>query len=328
MYKNLIFMISVVLFSSIFVEYTYGNDLLTTNEDYDKEYHPVYIDNFDSYGQKIQLIFYEKPRRVIAVGENAAKTILALGLSDSLVAIVETVENGKLLKELYPLDFESENFLVLSKIDKETILMLEPDLIIAWQSRFNDKMLGTTYFWHQRNVMTYIPPSTVETDKPKTLSQEYQYILDIGKIFNIEAETNNLVSEMNLRIDQAANNVKYRSSPTVLILAFSRDLIISYGANSLPGDIVKKAGGVLLTTPRYISYEELLQLNPDVMFIVRLDSKFKETENSILQKKVLRNLNCVKNKRIYALSIHWLYNSSVSSIDGIQAVIKGLYGEL
>ncbi|MDR3205350.1 MAG: hypothetical protein LBV23_11535, partial [Deltaproteobacteria bacterium] len=40
---------------------------------------------------------------------------------------------------------------------------------------------------------------------------------------------------------------------------FSRDLIISYSVDSLPGDIVKKAGGTLLPTPRYISYEELLR---------------------------------------------------------------------
>jgi iron complex transport system substrate-binding protein len=327
MRKNLIF-ITILLFWLHFGDHGFLAEARASAEDAlsRQAYYPVSLENTASDGSRSKLIFFKKPSRVIAVGQNAAETMLALGLSESVAAAAETVEDGRILRKLYPQAFEPEKFPVRPRIDKETMLMLEPDLIIAWQSRFTEKLLGTTSFWHQRGVMAYIPPSAAETLKPKTLDLEYQYILELGKIFNEEAKAEKLVSEMELEIQRAAKKSNNQSRQTVLILAFSRDLIISYGPNSLPGDIVEKAGGTLLETPRYISYEELLNLNPDVMFVVRLDSRFDQAEQAVLKNKMLRSLDCVKNKRVHALSVHWLYNSSVNSAAGIKAVIKGLYG--
>lgn len=333
MYRFLAFIIPLILLCSGCMNSEQGKAEVKEITLADNSHYPVYIDNISSNASKVQLVFNKKPERVVTVGQNTAATMMALGLSDSLVAIVETMENGKILKEEYPQAFEKGNFIVLPRIDKETVLMLEPDLVMAWQSRFNQNMLQTnmlqsTTFWQKKGVMTYIPPSSVSMSKVKTLDLEYQFILDIGKIFAVEEKAEKIVADMKFEIENAVAKTKGRQSPTVLVLAFSRDLVISYGEDSLPGDIVKQAGGTLISTSRYINYEELLQLNPDVMFVVRLDSRLLQAEKTVLEKQSLRSLACVKNKRVHALSINWLYNSSVSSAKGIKAITKGLYPDL
>lgn len=286
---------------------------------------PVVISNTDTSGHPIQLVFRKVPERVVAIGENAAEMLLALGMEDRLVAVVEAVDDGEQLKKEYPSVWKKYDIPFLRRTDKETLLMMKPDLIIGWPNRLTDRFLGSTQFWQARGVTTYIPESAAYVHGNKTVEMEYGYIRDMGNIFNVSEKAERIIQRMQDEIQISELRNSLGEKPTTLTLAFSRDLIINYGEGSLPADIVKRAGGTMLPAGRYISYEELLMLNPDVLFVFRQDSQYKKAVEEVYGKVKLRGLSCVQNQNVYGISFFWLYNSGVSTAKGIQVIAEGLH---
>lgn len=82
---------------------------------------------------------------------------------------------------------------------------------------------------------------------------------------------------------------------------------------------------------RQIGMERLLELNPDVIFLVTIESDYGregEIKNRLYQNKALNSLCCIRNRHVYTLPLYTIYCSGVRTKDGIQIIAKGLYPEL
>lgn len=131
-------------------------------------------------------------------------------------------------------------------MSKEAAIMLEPDFILAWKSTFSDKSLGDVDYWQENGVNTYIALNSNDISENRTVDNEYQDILTVGKIFNVEDKAQVLVDEMKASVDKVTSETQGQEKKKVLIIEFLGDTISIYDKTSLAGDMVIKMGGELV----------------------------------------------------------------------------------
>lgn len=339
--KSIIFFLALVLSLSLIItgcgnqekEEVNTNEKVEENvekEEVSDSHYPVEIENYNFKGEKITQTFEKAPEKVIAVYQNSIETLLALGLEDHIVA-ASGLDHA--VKDEYKEAFEKLNYLEEFAPDKETVVMLEPDFILSWYSLFSDKNLGEVDYWHEKGINTYISLNSGVV-KEKTLENEYNDILNLGKIFNVEDKAEEIVFEIQEEVEKVKNHVKdQENKKTILIVEKMGDRIRSYGINTLGGDMVTSLGGELLSQEgAELSQEDILSLNPDVIFSVYMDREDEDVSTKSVEiftnDPALKSLEAVKNQSVYSIPLGEMYSSGIRTIDGILTFAKGIYPEL
>lgn len=116
----------------------------------EESYYPVTVSTYDYEGNVIETTYEKAPEKVICVYQGTIETMIALGLEDHVIAsygldnpVKEDWEEG-----LSKMNYNEEVFAP----DKETVTMLEPDLIFSWGSLFSKKNLGDMYASTVRSI--------------------------------------------------------------------------------------------------------------------------------------------------------------------------------
>lgn len=289
-------------------------------------YYPVTITTHNYNKDEVEITIKEKPKKVLAVYQDSVETMLALGLEDNMVAAAGLDHK---VKEEYKDEFSKVKYLDEFTPSKETAVMLQPDLILGWHSLFSDKNLGDVSYWHDKGVNTYMAINSGAVE-PKTIKNECDDILNIGKIFNVEDKAQKIVDNINNRVKEVVDSEKGKKQPTTVIVEFYDDKINGYGKSTLGGDMVTKLGAKLLNEKgNSLSKEDLINLNPDSIFVVYMDrgdkNVPKETKDLIMKDNTLKSLNAVKNNRVYPIELGEMYCSGIRTIDGIETFANGLY---
>ena len=293
-------------------------------------YYPVTITTYDYEGNEIETIYEKAPEKVLCVYQGTIETMIALGLEDHVTAsygldnpVKEEWEAG-----LAKMNYNEEVFAP----DKETVLMMEPDLIFSWGSLFSEKNLGDQTEWISNGTNTYISTNTRRGGHPRTLENEYADLINIGKIFNVEDKAQAIVDEMKDEIANVLEQTKGQDAPRVAVIEFLGENISNYGASQLGGDMVAQLGGVLVEPEASsIGKEDLLGLDPDVIFVVymaRTEGVEEEMRSNVVDDPAFAELSAVKNDRVCTIMLGDMYASTVRSIDGIRTFAAGMYPEL
>lgn len=300
--------------------------------DYNPAHYPVTIENFNTQGEPEQQTFTKPPERVVAVWQNSIETLLALGVGDRLIA-GNGVPDKKFFLPQYQEQYSQIPYTGLQLLDVETTMMLKPDLIVGWHSTFAPKVIRPTEFWHKRGVNTFIARSSMIDGRQRTLENEYKDILDLGKIFDKNERAQQLVGQMQQEVNFAISQTAgYQKRPRALVLEFMGKEPTAYGEKSLAGNIVKELHGELLAEKqRAIGLEQVVELDPDVIFIVVTEFNYgheQDMVDRVTQHKALKNLRCVKEGRVLPLPLYAIYSSGVRTYDGIKIIANGLYPDL
>lgn len=299
---------------------------------YNSAHYPVTIENFNTQGEPEKQVFTKPPERVVAVWQNSIETLLALGVGDRIIA-GNGVPDKKFFLPQYQEQYTKIPYTGLQLLDLETTLMLKPDFIVGWHSTFAPKVIRPTDFWHKRGVKTFIARSSMIDNKGRTLQNEYKDILDLGKIFDKNERAQELVGQMQQEVNFATSQTAgFKQRPRALIIEFLGKEPSVYGEKSLAGDIVRELNGELLAAKeRSIGMEQIVDLNPDVIFVVVIEANYGHEQDMldrVMQHKALKNLRCVKEGRVYALPLYSIYSSGVRTYDGIKIIANGLYPDL
>lgn len=299
---------------------------------YNPAHYPVTIENYNTQGEPEQMTYTKPPERVVAVWQNSIETLLALGVGDRIIA-GNGVPDKKFFRKEYQEQYSKIPYTGLQLLDLETTMMLKPDLIVGWHSTFAPKVLRPTDFWHKRGVNTFIARSSMITNKKRTLENEYKDILDLGKIFDKNERAQELVGQMQQEVQYAVSQTAgFKQRPRALIVEFLGKDVNVYGERSLAGDIVRELHGELLSPKEHnIGLEQVVDLDPDVIFVVVIESHYgheQDMVDRVTQHKALKNLRCVKEGRVVALPLYAIYSSGVRTYDGIKIIANGLYPEL
>ncbi len=299
---------------------------------YNKKAYPVTIEEVNSEGKMQQFTYNEPPERIIAVWQDSIETLIALGVGERIMAGIGVPDSKYLLPENRAV-YEKIPIKSLQNLSLETVLSMHPDFILGWYSTFQDKSLKGTEFWLSRGVNTYISQSSVsrKLGAKHNLESQYVYIENLGKIFDRQEKAKEIVDKMKEEIDRVTN---YTASETVhpkaLVMEFAgRGEIDIYNQNSLAGNMVEKLHGELLGRDMdKIGYEQIVQMNPDVIFIVVVERDYTEADKflkKVYDNESIRGVDAVKNKRVFLLPLYAVYSAGIRSLDGIQIISKGLY---
>jgi len=300
------------------------SDQLTKNNHY-----PVTIQNYNYAKEPINITFEKAPEKVLAVYQNSIEILLALGLEDKIL-VAAGLDHP--VKPEFKGAFEKIDYLDRAP-DKETVIMMQPDFILSWYSFFGEKTMGEVNYWHENGVNTFMMRNSGATAN-RTLENEYEDILDIGKIFDVEEKAQKLVDDMKAEINKAiAYATAEKSNQRVLIIDYLGQNIRVYGKTTLAGDMAIKIGANLITPEgNSIGAEDIITYNPDVLFIIYMDANntgvAKDRVSSIIDDPKYASLSVVETGRVYPVMLGEVYCSGVRTYDGIVTFAKGLYPEL
>lgn len=300
--------------------------------EWNREKYPLAVEILNSHGEKERQVFYSPPKRVAAVWQNSIETLLALGVEDRIIAGMG-VPDRKYIREEYQAGYEAIPYKSLENLDPETIMMMRPDFIAGWSSTFTDKVLRSTEFWNERGVHTYISQNSAPANRNRTIENEYADILNLGKIFDREEKAESLVKEMKDEISRTAGQVTLTGKhPRGLIIEFMGSDISVYGEETLAGDILRRMNGELLAPgQQQISKEQIIEMDPDAIFVVLIEEDYDypgQKLDMLYHEQALRDVRCIREKRVYPLPLYSVYSSGIRTLDGIRYIGKGLYPDL
>ena len=293
---------------------------------------PVTIGNIDEKGAPAAQVYERPPQRVVAVWQNSIETLLALGVGDRIVAGMG-VPDARYIRPAYRAAYEAIPYTSLENLDVETILMMQPDLIVGWASTFSTKVLRSTAFWAGRGVHTYIAPSSARGNKNKTIAGECGDIENLGRIFAREERAAALVQEMQDEIAYVrAQTAHMERRPRALVIELMGKEIRSYGSDTLAGDMLRALDAEHLAADgTSLSMEEILELDPDAIFLVVVESDYGNEEAitaRLYDNPALHSLSSIEQHRVYTVPLYAVYSAGIRTYDGITIFAHGLYPEI
>lgn len=299
----------------------------TTSEAEQSAHYPLTITTYNFAKEPVEMTFEKAPEKVIAIYQSPIETMLALGLEDRIAAAVMLDDP---VKDEYKAAFDKIQYFENTP-SKEEILAMEPDFLLSWYSLFSEKKYGDIGFWNERGTKTYIWQNA-GLKQPNTLENEYQDILNIGKIFDVEDRAQAIVDNMKAEIEKAKNYVAGKEKVRTIILEVEKEgQYRIYGLDSIGGDIASQVGADLVAKENAtIGKEELIQLNPDVIFSVYYGDSIirNQAVESIVNDSALSSISALQNKRVHPIVLSEVYASGIRTFDGIQTIISGLYPDL
>ena len=324
--KNILICLIVV---GLYLYNCSSNVYIDKNVDKAKDNVAVYVRSYDSDNKPVSLAFTKKPKRIIAYHQNNIETIKNLHEEKHLVGTL-----GRFVTVRDEEQVEQKNFLSkvpyygLYGINQEMAVYLQPDLILGWPSSFLGRgvwSLGRTEFWQLRDVNCYVTLQRRDDLLYETIEGEFQYLRDMGKIFNKEKEITYYINHVQNYINEVSLKYKNQHKQRVLFLDIYGNIISSYGYNRLTGDIVRKLGGELVMLSVRPSQEEILYSDPDVIFLIYKTNEEIIAKNRFLNDRKYASLRAVKNKRVYTVPLPYVYNSGWRVKDAVEIIASGLY---
>lgn len=300
----------------------------SANEESDN--YPITVSTFNTEGKPVEMTFTQVPQRVVADRVNTLGVLLALGQGDKVVATsaAESPLSYARLARKYPEEIKKVRGNYGFDLDLETVISLRPDFIMGWKSSFAKNRFRSTEWWNRQGVKTYILGTSNHVIPQGKIEDECQFILDMGRIFQVEDKAEKYVNEIHDEIFFVKKYANGRKPQFVMMLEAGGHNIFNYDDGWIIGDMVRQMGGVMPVKDRKLSEEQLLEYNPDVIFVDYFMEGQKDFVQKFFESPKFNSINAVKNHRVYPIPFDYMYAPGINTIEGIRVVRNGLYPEL
>ncbi len=272
--------------------------------------------------------FDHVPERVIAANPNAGEELMALGLGDKIIA---TSYNNAQVAEEYRAEYESKQSLTQEgQPSLEVVLALDPDFIYGRGSAFGKKGIASHDTLTENGMMSL---ASIESYKAGAdVEDVYQDFYNLGKIFQVEDQANEVVGGMKAKI--AAIEEKVKDAAPVRVFNF--DMEMDGGAytpgNNFTSKLIRRAGGVnvfedLEKTWNTVSWEAVVQADPDIIVIndysgTPLDEKIRQLKSN----PALSGMRAVQEENFLVITLPEVF-ASARIADTIEKFAKGFHPE-
>ena len=291
------------------------------------------IENYDSSMKQHTYKFTQHPQRIVALWQNSIETLIALGAENKIIAAAGVYDE----KHLNPKYLEAYKKIPLRQkqiFSQENTLLMHPDFIVGWLFDFTGKgkSVGTSNFWEQRHVNVYMNlMNGAEFKAQHTVEDEIQYITDLGKIVGKEEQAAALTAGINKKIEAYKKQLQSKPQLKVLVVSNFGKTITIYTPRTLAGDILHKLGAAVIGKEKeaigeneYISYEEILTSQPDIIFLQCSPENEKMLLKAVYSNPALQNVKCIKNKQVYCVPFYTIRSPGIRVDDAIDIFAKGL----
>ena len=260
------------------------------------EGYPKIVEN---YGRQVTI--EHKPQKVLTLGPYCTELFVALSLEEYVIGRSLVNHSRGPLPE-YADTVNSIPQLNYGPATREAVLSSGADFIYALDWEIGDKGVNIDEVG-QYGMAVYVNSAT-------TLEQQYQEILDIGQIFDIEGTAEKFVEDQKNRIYEVEEKLKNKTPVKVLVYDSGNDGVFTCSGNNFENLLIEKAGGknifADITDKQWItvSYEEILKRTPDIIVIHDYDTpSVEEKIAEIKANPTLAQLDCVKNNRFEIIAL-------------------------
>lgn len=291
------------------------------------------IENYDSSMKPHIYKFTQHPQRIVALWQNSIETLIALGAGDNIIAAAG-VYNEKHLNPDYLEIYRRIPVRQTQIFSQENVLMMHPDFIAGWLFDFTGKgrSIGTSSFWEERNINVYMNlMNGAEFKAQHTVDDELKYIMDLGKIVGNEAQAAIIISDINNKILRYKQQLAVKKRLKVLVVSNFGKTITIYTPRTLAGDILTRLGADVIGKKQeavgeneYISYEEILTSQPDVIFLQCSPENENMLLKSVYSNPALQNVKCIKKRQVYCIPFYTIRSPGIRIDDAIDIFAKGL----
>ncbi len=231
---------------------------------------------------------YSLPRNIICLTEESVETLYAIGLQDIVSGVSIFVKRPK-----EAMSKPKVSAFTSSKIDE--IVGMKPDLVIG----FSDIQKDIARELIERGMNVYI---TNQRSTQEILS----YIFTLCSMVGKPAEGEELVEKMKAKIQSISElSAKFKIQPKVYFEEWDEPMIsgikwVSECIEFCGGvDIFKDRSRGVLARERFLSSEEVIKHNPDIILACWCGKKVKK--ESFFKRDGWAKIKAVKNNQIYEL---------------------------
>jgi len=263
----------------------------------------------DSLGNKVRVP--DENVRIVCLSPGALECLYAIGLRDEIVGVSDYCN--------YPLDFVNTKPKMggFSTPNIERIQAVLPHVVI----------LTTVIPIQIKNQFDRIGIKLFVSE-PKSLNALFESIDQLGRLFNREKESGELIGDMKNRAGNITKAIREKSiKPVRTFIEIWDNPIYAAEKNTLPGDIVKIAGGYLVpeTGNEYpcLAEEKLLELNPEAIVLGHEAdlNVFMERHKNVL------SISAIKNRKIFDPNPDEFLRPGPRVIDALEKVAHFLHPE-
>ncbi len=236
----------------------------------------------DSIGNRITVP--DKNQRIVSLSPGATETLYALGLKDEIVGVSEFCN--------YPPDFVTTKPKIggFSTPNIEKIQAVSPHIVIVTRV----VPIQVKYQFEQLDIELFVA-------EPKSFNALMDTINQFGKLFNREEEAHLLIQGMKEEASEIIQAIRSHSvRPVKTIIEIWQNPYYAAGKNTLPGDIVTMAGGIVIpeTGKEYplLNEESILKLNPEALILGH-----RTDQNSLLKSHSnISSISAIRNNKVFS----------------------------
>lgn len=291
--------------------------------------YPLTLTIYDADGAAVEMTYEKAPERVLSTQLSMTELLIELGLKDRIVSVFDNDNalKGEIADEVASLPSLGDK----KSVSKESILALEPDLILGkGPLMFTDTSIGTVQSYQELGIPVYTELASASIDQ--SLYNIVEDVRNIGKIFDVQAEANAYADELEQRIDALLDKVSGQTGETqrVLFMAgYADGTFVAFNSNmsscmlqALNAENVLDKGGNGLTL------ENLISMDPDVIVYVRAD-RFASTDGDaveqLLAEPVVQDVPAIAGQKVIEMDYDDIMDYGARIIDAAETLYDFMY---
>lgn len=292
------------------------------------KHYPLTLSIYDDKGNQMEQTIEKEPQRIVVIGQGFAEWMIGLGEEKRIVGLAyldksfseyeDQIKSLPIITDMWP--------------SKESILELEPDLIISMSSAFQKDRLGDISFWNERGIPVL---AGINYTIGRTMDGFFDDINNLGKVLNIEEKTNAFVNEQKEKISEIQTKAaQANDKPKILLLGTSGDTTYYYGPSlCLIDEMIEGAGGeyIKVSEETYVdmSEESILSVNPDKIIITGFQKSDSEALiNKYLLNPKLKNATAIKTGNVKVVEYTTAVRGSLGLSELYMDVAEFIHPEL
>lgn len=281
-----------------------------------------------------EVTFDAAPARAISNDVNLTEMMLVLGLADRMVGYTG-ISGWKTLDEEMRAGVAELPELSAKYPTKEVLAGAEPDFFFAgWN--YGMKVGGevTPETLAPFGIAVYELTESCIHIGPKaksSMDDMYADILNLGRIFGVEAKAKDLVAGWKVQLAEATAGVDRSSPLRVFVYDSGEEAPFTAGAYAMPTALIEAAGGVnimddLEKSWAEIGWEPVVERNPEVVVIVNYGDVTAEQKIAIMKENpAFAGIDAVKNDRFVVLE-YVEATPGPRNIKAVEKLVAGFWG--
>lgn len=258
-----------------------------------------------------------KIEKIISTAPSNTEVLMALGLGDKLVAIDKySTDIEGINTELPQIDF--------SNPDAETIIGLEPDIVIASGHNKTGSVEDPFKAISESGIpVVYIPSSD-------SIDGIYKDIEFIANVVNERSKGKEIVDDMKAQVEEIkAIGDKITDKKSVYFEISPAPYLSSFGKSTFLNEMIEIIGAknIFENEEGWVSptAEAIIDANPDV--IITNAGYMENPTEEIKSRDAWENINAIKNNEVYLVDKNASSRPSQNVIKALEQMAKAVYPE-